>query len=130
MSFPEPFYSWRPHPWHGISPGPKPPELVQAYVEITPFDLVKYEVDKVSGFLRVDRPQRSSSTPAANPARTGARMSSSSLRERLLARSQSSARGGLFLALARAGSGSHEGDRVGRRAISQSPLCMRQQWLY
>lgn len=41
MSFPEPFYSWRPHPWHGISPGPKPPEIVQAYVEITPFDLVK-----------------------------------------------------------------------------------------
>lgn len=42
MGFPEPFYSWRPHPWHGISPGPKPPEIVQAYIEITPFDLVKY----------------------------------------------------------------------------------------
>lgn len=63
MSFPEPFYSWRPHPWHGISPGPKPPELVQAYIEITPFDLVKYEIDKVNGFLRVDRPQRTSSQP-------------------------------------------------------------------
>jgi inorganic pyrophosphatase len=43
--------------------GPQPPDLVNAFVEITPFDLVKYEVDKVSGFLRVDRPQRSSSTP-------------------------------------------------------------------
>jgi inorganic pyrophosphatase len=63
MSFPEPFYSWRPHPWHGISPGPKPPEVVQAYIEITPFDLVKYEIDKVNGFLRVDRPQRTSSQP-------------------------------------------------------------------
>jgi inorganic pyrophosphatase len=63
MSFPEPFYSWRPHPWHGIAPGPKPPELVQAYIEITPFDLVKYEIDKVNGFLRVDRPQRTSSQP-------------------------------------------------------------------
>ncbi|MFN6147810.1 MAG: inorganic pyrophosphatase [Planctomycetota bacterium] len=63
MSFPEPFYSWRPHPWHGISPGPKPPELVQAYIEITPFDLVKYEIDKINGFLRVDRPQRTSSQP-------------------------------------------------------------------
>jgi inorganic pyrophosphatase len=63
MSFPEPFYSWRPHPWHGLPPGPKPPELVQAYVEITPFDLVKYEIDKVSGFLRVDRPQRTNSSP-------------------------------------------------------------------
>jgi len=54
---------FRPHPWHGLSVGPQPPDLVNAFVEITPFDLVKYEVDKVSGFLRVDRPQRSSSTP-------------------------------------------------------------------
>jgi inorganic pyrophosphatase len=63
MSFPEPFHSWRPHPWHGIAPGPKPPEIVQAYVEITPFDLVKYEIDKVTGLLCVDRPQRTSSQP-------------------------------------------------------------------
>ncbi len=35
------------------------------FVEITPFDLVKFEVDKDSGFLRVDRAQRTSSlTPA------------------------------------------------------------------
>lgn len=57
------FFEWRPHPWHGLSPGPSPPSLVTVYVEITPFDLVKYEVDKVSGYLRVDRAQRTSSLP-------------------------------------------------------------------
>ena len=36
---------------------------MHAYIEITPFDLVKYEVDKATGYLRVDRPQRTSSTP-------------------------------------------------------------------
>ena len=45
--------------------GPDPPRLVYAYIEITPFDLVKYEIDKVTGYLRVDRPQRSSSQPPA-----------------------------------------------------------------
>ena len=45
----------RPHPWHGLSPGPNPPSELYAYVEITPFDLVKYEVDKASGYLKVDR---------------------------------------------------------------------------
>ncbi|MFO7540311.1 MAG: inorganic pyrophosphatase [Chloroflexota bacterium] len=63
MSFPKPFYRWRPHPWHGLEVGPKPPELVHAYIEITPFDLVKYEVDKYTGYLRVDRPQRTSANP-------------------------------------------------------------------
>jgi len=51
---------FRPHPWHGLEIGPKPPEILNAFIEITPFDLMKYEVDKVSGYLRVDRPQRSS----------------------------------------------------------------------
>lgn len=63
MSFPKPFFRWRPHPWHGLDVGPNAPTVVHAYIEITPFDLVKYEIDKVTGFLRVDRPQRSSSTP-------------------------------------------------------------------
>jgi inorganic pyrophosphatase len=54
---------FRPHPWHGLEVGPKPPEILNAYIEITPFDLMKYEVDKVSGYLRVDRPQRSSALP-------------------------------------------------------------------
>jgi len=65
MSFPPPFYRWRPHPWHGLEAGVEPPRLVHAYIEITPFDLVKYEVDKDTGYLRVDRPQRSSSQPPA-----------------------------------------------------------------
>ncbi len=63
MSFPKPFYRWRPHPWHGLEPGIDPPGIVHAYIEITPFDSVKYEVDKETGYLRVDRPQRSSSQP-------------------------------------------------------------------
>lgn len=55
----------RPHPWHGLSPGPNPPSELHVWVEITPFDLVKYEVDKVSGYLKVDRMQRTSSLPPA-----------------------------------------------------------------
>ena len=55
----------RPHPWHGLEPGAEAPRVVNAYIEITPFDLVKYEVDKSSGYLRVDRPQRTSSQPPA-----------------------------------------------------------------
>ncbi|HWH76124.1 MAG TPA: inorganic pyrophosphatase [Candidatus Binatus sp.] len=51
---------FRPHPWHGLEVGPEPPHVLNAYIEITPFDLMKYEVDKISGYLRVDRPQRSS----------------------------------------------------------------------
>ncbi|NMC78059.1 MAG: inorganic pyrophosphatase [Chloroflexi bacterium] len=61
--FHKPYYRWRPHPWHGLEVGPKPPSIVNAYIEITPFDLVKYEVDKGTGYLRVDRPQRTSSLP-------------------------------------------------------------------
>lgn len=56
---------WRPHPWHGLEPGANTPRVVNAYIEITPFDLMKYEVDKASGYLRVDRPQRTSSQPPA-----------------------------------------------------------------
>jgi inorganic pyrophosphatase len=29
---------FRPHPWHGLSIGPDPPELLNAFIEITPFD--------------------------------------------------------------------------------------------
>jgi len=63
MTFPDAFYRWRPHPWHGLEIGPEPPELVTAFIEITPFDVVKYEVEKRTGYTKVDRPQRSSSTP-------------------------------------------------------------------
>jgi len=63
VNFPAPYYRWRPHPWHGLEIGPNPPELVHAFIEITPFDLVKYELDKTTGYIRVDRPQRTSSQP-------------------------------------------------------------------
>lgn len=63
MSFPPPFYRWRPHPWHGLEIGPKAPEVVHAYIEITPADSMKYELDKVTGYMRVDRPQQTSSLP-------------------------------------------------------------------
>ncbi len=63
MAFEAPFYRWRPHPWHGLDPGPDPPHVVHAFIELTPFDLIKFEVDKVTGYLRADRPQRSSSQP-------------------------------------------------------------------
>lgn len=49
------------HPWHGVSPGENAPAEVGAYIEIVPTDPVKYELDKGSGHLRVDRPQRFSS---------------------------------------------------------------------
>jgi len=61
MSFPPPFYRWRPHPWHGLEVGPQPPSIVNAYIELTPFDRVKYELDKKTGYLQVDRPNRTSS---------------------------------------------------------------------
>ena len=57
------FHAWRPHPWHGLEVGREPPLYINAYIEITPFDLIKYEVDKASGYLKVDRPQRTSSQP-------------------------------------------------------------------
>ena len=63
MTIDPPFLMHRPHPWHGLEPGPEAPDVVTAYIEITPFDLVKYEVDKATGYLKVDRPQRGSSYP-------------------------------------------------------------------
>lgn len=61
----EPISLFRPHPWHGLDIGPDAPAVVNAYIEITPFDLMKYEVDKASGYLRIDRPQRTSAQPPA-----------------------------------------------------------------
>lgn len=49
---------FRAHPWHGVPIGPDAPELVTAYIEIVPSDTVKYELDKDSGTLKVDRPQQ------------------------------------------------------------------------
>lgn len=57
------FDQFRPHPWHGLDYGADAPDCVDVYIEITPFDAVKYEIDKRSGYLRVDRPQGSSALP-------------------------------------------------------------------
>jgi inorganic pyrophosphatase len=46
------------HPWHGVPIGKDAPNVVTAYIEIVPTDTVKYELDKLTGLLRVDRPQK------------------------------------------------------------------------
>ena len=50
--------NFKAHPWHGISAGEKAPEVVNVFVEIVPTDTIKYEVDKETGYLKVDRPQK------------------------------------------------------------------------
>ena len=46
------------HPWHGIPIGKEAPEVVTTFIEVIPSDTVKYEVDKVTGYLKIDRPQK------------------------------------------------------------------------
>ncbi len=46
------------HPWHGITPLLDKKDEVRAFIEIVPTDTVKYEVDKSSGYLSLDRPQK------------------------------------------------------------------------
>ena len=46
------------HPWHGVEIGPRAPHVVTVYVEIVPSDTVKYELDKETGLLKIDRPQK------------------------------------------------------------------------
>jgi len=46
------------HPWHGIDIGVDAPNIVISFIEMTPSDTVKYEIDKESGFIKVDRPQK------------------------------------------------------------------------
>jgi inorganic pyrophosphatase len=48
---------FRSHPWHGVPIGPQAPNIVTCFLEIVPTDRVKYEVDKATGYLKVDRPQ-------------------------------------------------------------------------
>ncbi|MDI9339804.1 MAG: inorganic pyrophosphatase [Sediminibacterium sp.] len=49
---------FKPHPWHGIPYGANFPESVTAYIEMVPSDTVKYEIDKATGYRKVDRPQK------------------------------------------------------------------------
>jgi inorganic pyrophosphatase len=48
---------YKSHPWHGVAIGPEAPRRVTVFIEIVPADTVKYELDKDSGLLKVDRPQ-------------------------------------------------------------------------
>jgi inorganic pyrophosphatase len=54
------------HPWHGIPIGEKVPQEVTVFIEIVPRDTVKYEVDKETGYLKIDRPQQYSNVVPAN----------------------------------------------------------------
>ncbi len=49
--------NFRAHPWHGVSLGDNWPEVVNTYIEVVPSDTVKYELDKETGVLMLDRPQ-------------------------------------------------------------------------
>jgi len=54
------------HPWHGIEIGENAPEEVTVFIEIVPQDTVKYEIDKKTGYLKIDRPQQYSNVVPAN----------------------------------------------------------------
>lgn len=43
------------HPWHGVSPGDQAPRIVNAVIEIPMGNRAKYEIDKDSGLLKLDR---------------------------------------------------------------------------
>ncbi|MBN8674699.1 MAG: inorganic diphosphatase [Chitinophagales bacterium] len=43
------------HPWHGVSTGDNAPEVVNAIIEIPEGSRAKYEVDKETGLLKLDR---------------------------------------------------------------------------
>jgi len=49
---------FRSHPWHGIEIGEESPKVVTSFIEMVPTDTVKYEADKESGYLTIDRPQK------------------------------------------------------------------------
>jgi inorganic pyrophosphatase len=56
---------YKSHPWHGVDIGPGTPEVIVCFIEMVPTDTVKYEVDKDSGYLRIDRPQKYSNVVPA-----------------------------------------------------------------
>lgn len=49
---------YKSHPWHGVFIGDSAPDVVTTFIEVVPTDTVKYEVDKSTGYLKVDRPQK------------------------------------------------------------------------
>ena len=43
------------HPWHDVAVGSRAPEIVPVIVEVPKGSKTKYELDKTSGLIRVDR---------------------------------------------------------------------------
>jgi len=43
------------HPWHGVESGENAPRIVNAVIEIPQGSRQKYEIDKASGLLKLDR---------------------------------------------------------------------------
>lgn len=60
------FRTHKAHPWHGVEIGVDAPQEVTVFIEIVPSDTVKYEVDKETGYLKIDRPQQYSNVVPAN----------------------------------------------------------------
>lgn len=56
---------YKSHPWHGLEVGDGAPEVVTAFIEMVPTDTVKYELDKISGYIKIDRPQKYSNVVPA-----------------------------------------------------------------
>ena len=56
---------YKSHPWHGVSIGDGAPDRITCFIEMVSTDTVKYEVDKDSGYLCIDRPQKYSTTVPA-----------------------------------------------------------------
>lgn len=52
---------YKSHPWHGVEIGEDAPDIVNVYVEVVPTDTMKYELDKQTGYLKIDRPNKFSS---------------------------------------------------------------------
>lgn len=71
---------YKSHPWHGVPIGVDAPRRVTVYVEMVPTDTVKYELDKDTGLLTVDRPQKYSNVPRAFTASSPRRCAASAPR--------------------------------------------------
>ena len=56
---------YKSHPWHGVHIGDNAPDELTAFIEVVSTDTVKYEIDKDSGYLRIDRPQKFSNVVPA-----------------------------------------------------------------
>lgn len=56
---------YKSHPWHGVDVGSDAPQILTAFIEMVPTDTVKYELDKVSGYIKIDRPQKYSNVVPA-----------------------------------------------------------------